>query len=124
MKISAPDRRSHPASVPSWDYLHEIHYHRVLPGGERVHEHTEWADDQGWCFATRPATRQEYLAAYTRGCVEDFLDRVGALPGEWLVVVHRNEPRHLVCSIRMHYRPAGTAAAAVPERASPAPARR
>ncbi|GDY28747.1 hypothetical protein GTS_03800 [Gandjariella thermophila] len=34
-------------------------------------------------------SRQQWREHYTRVCAEDFLPRVGALPGRWVVSVYR-----------------------------------
>jgi hypothetical protein len=92
-----------------WDYWHHIDYHRKLPRRKRLLEYTEIVEDQGWCLRRTGMTREQWLATYTRSCAEDFLGRVDAAPGVWIVIVWRaprDAERHLVCSIEMPWRPA------------------
>jgi hypothetical protein len=77
------------------DYLHVIEYARR---NEPV-KYTEEVSDHGWYINTGP----EWRIRYTAGCAQEFLERKGAAPGEWLVVVRRigappdGDP---VCAIR------------------------
>ncbi|WP_158879400.1 hypothetical protein [Amycolatopsis anabasis] len=83
----------------NWDYWHRIEYRREIDAETRVLEYTEVVQDQGWGFEHRAQHRQEWFVRYTRACAEDFLDRVRATPGTWVVAVWRNgEP---LGSIRM-----------------------
>ncbi|MQA11435.1 MAG: hypothetical protein GEU98_23360 [Pseudonocardiaceae bacterium] len=82
-----------------WDYPHEIEYCRELAKGHRVHEYTEYVDDQGFCFEHRAERQESYLAHYTRVCAEDYFARVRAAAGTWIVSAYRlvdGERRHLV----------------------------
>jgi hypothetical protein len=93
--------------VVNWDYRHRIEYHRVGRGGKRTLEHTEVVDDHGWYVGRTGLTGEEWRVAYTRACADDLLDRVGAKPGQWVVIVWRHprdaEPK-VLCSVRMWWR--------------------
>ncbi|MQA09555.1 MAG: hypothetical protein GEU98_13585 [Pseudonocardiaceae bacterium] len=89
-----------------WDYVHHIEYRRELSKGRRIHEYTEYADDMGFCLEHRAERKQDWLVKYTRYCTEDFLGRMRAAPGTWVVSVYRacngDERTHLV-TIRMRW---------------------
>jgi len=88
------------------DYLHRIEYRRELSKYERVHTYTELADDHGFCFRRRGMTREEYLAFYTRACADDYLTRMGAAAGIWVVSVYRLVPGAdpvELCMVRMRW---------------------
>ncbi|MQA10411.1 MAG: hypothetical protein GEU98_18025 [Pseudonocardiaceae bacterium] len=94
--------------MPLWDYWHHIEYRRELRKGHYLHEYTEIVEDQGWVLRRRGMTPEEYFSYYTRGCAEDFLGRVRAKPGTWLVAVYRTGAspygeRTLRGSIRMRW---------------------
>jgi len=77
------------------DYLHVIEYARR---NEPV-KYTEVVSDHGWYINSG----EEWRIRYTAGCAQDFLDRRGAAPGEWVVVVWRagtKQDRDRVCAIR------------------------
>jgi hypothetical protein len=77
------------------DYRHVIEYARR---NEPV-KYTEVVFDHGWYINTGEAWR----IRYTAGCAQEFLERRGAAPGEWFVVVWRsraNQDRDRVCAIR------------------------
>jgi hypothetical protein len=77
------------------DYLHVIEYARR---NEQV-KYTEVVSDHGWYINSG----EEWRIRYTAGCAQDFLDRRGAAPGEWLVVVWRLNAtldRDRLCAIR------------------------
>lgn len=87
------------------EHPHVLEYHREYGKGYREHVYTEHVDDQGFVFQHVPALRAAWLARYTRVCADDYLTRVGAAHGRWLVHVYRtggDERRHLV-SVRMHW---------------------
>lgn len=73
--------------MPTWNYWHRIEYRRELAKGKCVHEYTEVVEDQGWTLTHVRVPREEWFAYYTRGCAEDFLSRVGARSGTWIVAV-------------------------------------
>jgi hypothetical protein len=75
--------------MPTWDYWHRLEYRREIAKGNRVLEYTEYAEDAGWTFRRKGLTREEWFVYYTRCCAEDFLDRMGARPGTWVVAVYR-----------------------------------
>lgn len=84
-------------------HRHAIEYHREHGNGYREHAYTEVVDDQGFVLEHRPDRRQAWLTRYTRACAEDYLARVNADRGPWLVHVYRlldTERRH-VTSIRL-----------------------
>lgn len=86
-------------------HLHAIEYYRQLDRDRREHVYTEVVDDQGFVLVHDPAKIQQWLVHYTRACAEDYLARVYAHEGDWLVHVYRlldDERRHIV-SIRMHW---------------------
>jgi len=75
------------------DYHHRIEYKRRQPGGSLVCEHVEDVDDHGWYIVKG----QEWKEHYTRGCAVEYLDRVRAKGGTYVVVVWRDEVR--VCTV-------------------------
>lgn len=84
---------------------HDIDYYRERGGGYRDHVYTERVDDQGFVLVHDPERIQAWLASYARTCADDYLTRVHAEPGLWLVSVHRlldDERRHVV-TIRMRW---------------------
>ncbi|GDY33263.1 hypothetical protein GTS_48960 [Gandjariella thermophila] len=90
-----------------WNYRHRIEYHRVGQGGKRTLEHTEVVDDHGWYFARAGLTSEEWRVRYTHVCADDFLERVGAKPGQWVVIVWRQPEgadQKLLCSVRIWWR--------------------
>lgn len=93
---------------------HAIDYYREHGKGNRTHVYSELVDDQGFVLVHAPDRRETWLASYARACAEDFLGRVCAESGMWLVCVHRlldDERRHVV-TIRMRWPQATSAAAA------------
>ncbi|TCP46304.1 hypothetical protein EV191_114101 [Tamaricihabitans halophyticus] len=89
-----------------WDYRHDIEYRRELAKGHRVHTYTERAEDMGFCFSQPPGREQQWLVHYTRACAEDFLYRVEAPSGDWIVSVYRRPPdrsRQHIVTIRMRW---------------------
>lgn len=91
----------------TWEYPHAIEYNLVHEDGCRTHEHSELVDDQGWCLRRSDMSREDYLVYYTRACAEDFLHRIRADPGTWIVAVYRlDHPggRTPICSIRLTFR--------------------
>jgi hypothetical protein len=87
--------------VVDFNYRHQIEYRRVTPGGRQVHEHTEVAYDHGWYIGHSGMTREQWRKHYTRACAEDFLPRVNATPGRWVVSVYRlpaGGDRKFVCA--------------------------
>lgn len=92
-----------PLTIP--EHTHEIQYHRQLSSGAREHAHTEVVDDQGFVLVHDPNKRERWLAEYTRTCADEYLGRVRARPGQWLVHVYRllAGERHHVVSIRMQW---------------------
>ncbi|SNR53780.1 hypothetical protein SAMN06265360_10956 [Haloechinothrix alba] len=92
-----------------WNHRHELEYRYERTAGQREHVYTERVNDQGFCFEHRPERRQDWLVTYTRCCADDYLGRVRARAGTWLVSVYRvvgAERTHLV-SIRLRH-PGGT----------------
>lgn len=87
------------------DHLHSIEYYRQHDHDRREHLYTEVVDDQGFVLVHDPEKREEWLARYARACAEDYLARVRAQHGDWLVHVYRllDEQRHHVVSIRMRW---------------------
>jgi len=75
--------------MPQWDYWHRIEYRRELAKDRYAHEYTEVVEDEGWTHKRKGVTREEWFVFYTRGCAEDFLRRVGARSGTWVVAVWR-----------------------------------
>ncbi len=78
--------------MPTWDYWYRLEYRREIAKDNRVHEYTERVEDHGWTFAHKPEARREWFSRYTSGCAEDFLGRVRAKPGLWLITVWRTGP--------------------------------
>ncbi|TCP54115.1 hypothetical protein EV191_103156 [Tamaricihabitans halophyticus] len=96
--------------MPTWNYWHRLEYRRVLRKGHYLHEYTEVVEDQGWVLQRRGMSKEEYFTYYTQACARDFLGRVRATPGTWIVAVyHTGEtsdgPRTLRGSIRMRWQP-------------------
>jgi tRNA U54 and U55 pseudouridine synthase Pus10 len=93
--------------MSGWNYLHRIEYRRELTKSQRVHEYTESVEDHGWCFSHKEEHRQAWLTMYTRACAEDFLARMGARGGTFVVTVYQQRPdrRVLVVAIRMKWAP-------------------
>jgi hypothetical protein len=88
----------------SWDYLYRIDYFRLGKAHSRVLAHTERVADAGWCFRRAGMTRNEWLAYYTEMCAREFLDRVGAAKGTWIVIVYEDRgpnDQRLLCSVRL-----------------------
>lgn len=73
--------------MPTWNYWHRIEYRRETANGNGVPDYTEVVQDQGWMFERRADRREQWFVTYTRACAEDFLDRVHAPPGTWVVTV-------------------------------------
>lgn len=83
-------------------YLHRLEYRREVSKYKRELVYTELADDHGFCFRKRTRTREESLDIYTRLCAEDYLDRVHAPAGTWLITVYRLWPEPVnLCTIRL-----------------------
>ncbi|OZM72529.1 hypothetical protein CFN78_12825 [Amycolatopsis antarctica] len=59
----------------------------------------------GFCLEHKESRRENWLVRYTRACAEDYLGRVAAPCGTWVVSVYRTggQRRHLV-TIRMNRR--------------------
>lgn len=72
------------------DHLHSIEYYRQHARDRREHVYTEVVDDQGFVLVHDPERREQWLARYARTCAEDYLGRVRARPGDWLVHVYRS----------------------------------
>ncbi|HWO58441.1 MAG TPA: hypothetical protein VNO31_00170 [Umezawaea sp.] len=77
------------------DYDHRIEYKRRQPGGALVCEHVENVSDHGWYVVEGVAWREHY----TRGCAAEYLDRVRAKAGTYVVVVWRSDVR--VCTTKL-----------------------
>lgn len=95
---------------------HAIDYYREHGKGYRDHVYTELVDDQGFVLVHHPERREAWLARYAHVCAEDYLARVRAQPGTWLVSVHRlldEERRHIV-TIRLRWPVAPSTGQAVP----------
>lgn len=75
--------------MSTWEYLHRIEYRRVDGRGVPVHEHTETVEDMGFCLRHNDYTREQWFTVYTRACAEDYLGRVRAAGGRWIVTVYR-----------------------------------
>ncbi|WP_216211579.1 hypothetical protein [Amycolatopsis aidingensis] len=94
--------------MPTWDYWHRMEYRRELRKGHCVLEYVEVFEDQGWTFCHRPERQQEWFVHYTRACAEDYLARVRARSGTWVVGVWRTGASasgdgRLLGSIRMRW---------------------
>jgi hypothetical protein len=90
--------------VPDFNYRHRIEYRRVTLGGRQVHEHTEVVDDHGWYIGRSGMTRQQWRERYTVACAEDFLPRMRAAAGRWVVSVYRlptNADDQFVCAVHL-----------------------
>ena len=83
-------------------YPHVIEYRYERVRGQREHRYTEHADDVGFCLEHKESRRERWLVRYTHMCADDYLARVGAPHGQWVVSVYRqgDQRRHLV-TIRM-----------------------
>lgn len=92
-----------PLTVP--EYRHAIEYYHEHDRDRREHLYTEVVDDHGFVFVHDPEKRERWLARYARTCAEDYLARVRARSGDWLVHVYRllDGERHHVVSIRMRW---------------------
>ncbi|GAB3505634.1 hypothetical protein [Amycolatopsis cihanbeyliensis] len=89
-------------------YPHEIEYRRERSKGYRDHLYTELADDMGFCLVHREDRKEAYLVGYATACAEDFLGRVNAPRGTWVVSVYRRWPepaRDHVVTIRLRWAP-------------------
>lgn len=73
--------------MPTWPYWHRIEYRRELGDNRREHAYTEVVEDHGWMFCHDPEKQQDWFVHYTTACAEDFLRRVHAKPGTWVVAV-------------------------------------
>lgn len=89
--------------TPAWtvhrmdDYHHRIEYQRRRPGGALVCEHVENVSDHGWYVVRGEA----WKAHYTRGCAAEYLTRVRAESGTYVVVVWRADVR--VCTTKLDW---------------------
>lgn len=84
---------------------HDIDYYHERGGGNRDHVYTERVDDQGFVLVHDPKRIHQWLAGYTRTCADEYLTKMRAEPGMWLVSVHRlldDERRHVV-TVRMRW---------------------
>lgn len=74
-------------AMPTWDYWYRIEYHHETAKGVSTLEYTEFAEDAGWTFKRKGMTPEQWFAFYTRVCADDFLDRMRARSGTWVVAV-------------------------------------
>ncbi|WP_157357366.1 hypothetical protein [Amycolatopsis nigrescens] len=75
--------------------------------GDRAHEYTERVDDMGFCLEHRARLREQWLVRYATACAHDYLRRVCARPGSWVVSVYRGQGagrEHLV-TVRTKWTP-------------------
>jgi hypothetical protein len=91
--------------MTTWNYLHRIEYRREYSTAQRVHEYTELVEDMGWCFSHKKEQQDKWLSYYTTVCAEEYLDRVMAAPGKYLVSVYQQRPdeRVHVCTVRLSH---------------------
>ena len=73
--------------MPTWDCWHRVEYRREVAVGHRTHEYTEIVEDAG-LDVSGARSLSSGSSSYTR-IAEDFLDRVNARPGTWVVAVWR-----------------------------------
>lgn len=71
-----------------WGYPHELEYRFERAKGYREHLYTELVDDMGFVLEHRSAMWEGWLVRYTGACAEDYLRRVRAKHGVWLVSVY------------------------------------
>ena len=92
-------------NVPS--YLHRIEYRRELSKEKRVHEFTEMVDSHAFYFGKSGMSMEEYWVYSLTGCADDFLERMNARAGSWLITLYREyvEPPVHMCTIRMQWDP-------------------
>lgn len=94
----------------SWEPWHRIEYRRETGKGKRELKYTENIEDTGWRSRSKGYTKEEWFAAYTRWCAEDFLGRCRGEPGEYVVTVYctgdsASGEARLLGAIRMNWPP-------------------
>jgi hypothetical protein len=80
------------------DHFHRIEYHRRLPDGAMVLEHTEEVVDHGWYIRKGDDWRRRY----TLECACDFMSRAGTKPGLYAISVWRGADRVCTTTVRWH----------------------